>query len=445
MVCFRAASPLCALLAVNAMGAVLRPAPCAFTPPPGARVECAWLDVPECRSQTTTRTLSLHVAHYRAAASKPLDDPIVWLVGGPGGAAHTLSTALFPQVVKPYLVQRDFVVFDPRGVGHSRPPLNCPQPDRACFERLRADGAGIACYNAAEFAADLEDLRLALGARRWNIIGESYGTYLALVAMRRFPQGIRSVVLDSVIPPGFDNRHDDHRWLRNAMRTLVSNCRNDKSCRHAYPDLDNAYDEAARSVARHPLRITGTQHKTPYSFTVDQRTLPLVLFLLFYDSLGPAGVPAALQAISRGDVHPALHHAAFLQAVIPRHLANETVNVLWSCNDSGSLPGFREKCEQTGLRQQLDWPSSPSQIPTLLLAGEYDPATPPEAARAAAHSLPRSQLFILPGYGHMVTAAGPCPIELIESFLANPTRPLTLTCADSLQTQWLLPASKPGK
>jgi pimeloyl-ACP methyl ester carboxylesterase len=429
---------LLALVAKGVRSAEFQLAPCAFEPPKNTTVQCGWLDVAECRSRPGGKRLRLHVARYRSTAPAPRVDPIVWLVGGPGGAGHTLSTALFDQVVRPYLAKRDFIVLDPRGVGYSRPELQCAEADLGCYQRLKASGFSIECYNSVEFASDLEDLRRALGVRQWNLIGESYGTHLAMVAMRLFPAGIRSAVLDSVAPPGFDNRHEDHRWLQNAMRRLIANCEHDAACRAAFPGLARAYDEAARAVSNRPLRVTGSDHGIPYDIALTNRSLPILLFLLFYDSQGPASVPVALQSLARGEVHGAWRKAAFLQAAIQKHLANQTVNVLWSCNDSGTLPGFRKKCEETGLRQVIQWPASPSSIPTLILAGEYDPATPPEAARHASVSLAKSQLFVLPGYGHMVTAAGNCPIELIQAFLDNPRQKLTATCADRLRTNWVL-------
>jgi pimeloyl-ACP methyl ester carboxylesterase len=201
---------------------------------------------------------------------------------------------------------------------------------------------------------------------------------------------------------------------------------------------DPSSARSRRASAFRPLRVTGSDHGVPYDIALTNRSLPILLFLLFYDSQRPASVPAALQSLARGEVHRAWHKAAFLQAAIAKHLANQTVNVLWSCNDSGTLPGFRKKCEETGLRQAIRWPVAPNSIPTLILAGEYDPATPPEAARHASVSLTKSQLFVLPGYGHMVTAAGNCPIELIQAFLDNPRQKLTATCADSLRTNWVL-------
>ncbi len=249
-------------------------APCAFEPAANATAQCGWLDVAECRSRPGGKNLRLHVARYRSTAPAPRADPIIWLVGGPGGAGHTLSTALFDQIVRPYLATRDFIVLDPRGVGYSQPELKCAEADHGCYQRLKDTGFSIECYNSVEFASDLEDLRRALGVRQWNLIGESYGTHLALVAMRLFPAGIRAVVLDSVAPPGFDLRHEDQRWMQNAMLRLIENCRRDPTCHAAFPGLAQAYDEAARAIGRRPLRVAGFDHGIAYEITLTAGRCP---------------------------------------------------------------------------------------------------------------------------------------------------------------------------
>ncbi|MFJ8630263.1 alpha/beta fold hydrolase [Streptomyces sp. NPDC093568] len=58
----------------------------------------------------------------------------------------------------------------------------------------------MSACNTTENAADFADLRRALRIHRWNVYGYSYGTDLALTYLRRHPQGIRSVAIDSVVP-----------------------------------------------------------------------------------------------------------------------------------------------------------------------------------------------------------------------------------------------------
>jgi pimeloyl-ACP methyl ester carboxylesterase len=72
---------------------------------------------------------------------------------------------------------------------------------RACYQRMVAAWADLGAYNTTEYAADVADLRVALGIREWNVFGVSYGSNLAMTLMREHPQGIRSVTVDSVEPP----------------------------------------------------------------------------------------------------------------------------------------------------------------------------------------------------------------------------------------------------
>ena len=215
-------------------------APCAFVVPSGAWVQCGWLTVPENRLRSGGRNIRLHVAIYKSR-TRPLPDPILWLVGGPGGRANLFASKLYDQVVKPYIAKRDFIVVDLRGSGYSQPALDCPNPSGppvewvpACRERLTSM-ADLDCYNSAAVAADLDDLRRALEIREWNLLGESYGTRYALSAVRDYPQGIRSVVLDSVVPPEIDEFADGPGKFEGALNALFADCAADPKCAVPFP------------------------------------------------------------------------------------------------------------------------------------------------------------------------------------------------------------------
>jgi len=97
------------------------------------------------------------------------------------------------------------VIYDQRGAGFSEPKLCVAYdaaPDaaviearRACIAELEAQGVDRYAYNTAASAADLIDLRRALGYRAWDVYGVSYGARLAQEAMARDGRRIRSVVL----------------------------------------------------------------------------------------------------------------------------------------------------------------------------------------------------------------------------------------------------------
>ncbi|NJO03645.1 MAG: hypothetical protein HC880_19940, partial [Bacteroidia bacterium] len=69
-----------------------------------------------------------------------------------------------------------------------------------------------------------------------------------------------------------------------------------------------------------------------------------------------------------------------------------------------------------------------SLIPTLVLAGEMDPITPPSYGRFAARFLPQSYYFEFPAVGHGASVAGACPQEIVLAFIGSPTQPPTAGC-----------------
>jgi pimeloyl-ACP methyl ester carboxylesterase len=72
-----------------------------------------------------------------------------------------------------------------------------------------------------------------------------------------------------------------------------------------------------------------------------------------------------------------------------------------------------------------------SAIPTLLLAGEYDPVTPPAYARRAAETLDQATLLEFPGVGH-ATFTQSCPMKIISEFIATPTGRLNSGCQQEM-------------
>jgi pimeloyl-ACP methyl ester carboxylesterase len=84
-------------------------------------------------------------------------------------------------------------------------------------------------------------------------------------------------------------------------------------------------------------------------------------------------------------------------------------------------------CPAWGARSALPRENEPvrSEIPTLLLAGEWDPITPPAFAELAAQSLTNGYVITFPATGHVaLIAPETCPYEIAWAFLRDPsTRP----------------------
>src|SRR5262245_54736551 len=142
---------------------------CPFDIPEGETLDCGTLYVLEDHNDPSSREIKLAVAMIRASGTEPQPDPIVYLEGGPGGSAldGVDSWAGFS-----FMEDRDVILLDQRGTGYSEPTLNCPELDtmddesaatQACHDRLVNQGVHLADYNSAQSAADVADLRTALG------------------------------------------------------------------------------------------------------------------------------------------------------------------------------------------------------------------------------------------------------------------------------------------
>src|SRR5262245_19467300 len=177
--------------------------------------EMGRLEVPERHGRKGLRTIELAFVRFRSTSSRP-GPPIVYLAGGPGGSGIAAARgSRFPL----FMAMRslgDVIALDQRGVGQSKPNLECPQTYRlpldqpltrelesrwmadsvhACAEHWRSQGVDLAAYNTEESADDLASLADALGAPRLRLWSISYGTHLALSMMRRHPERVDRAIL----------------------------------------------------------------------------------------------------------------------------------------------------------------------------------------------------------------------------------------------------------
>ena len=198
--------------------------------PPRVEAELGHLSVPARRNHPTDETIDIRFVRFPATQELPDAAPIVYLAGGPGGSGvNTASGDRFPFFMK-LREAGDVIALDQRGTGSSDPFPICPGawsypldrevgPEemarahepvlRECWshwtESLHPDS-----FTTVENAADLEDLRIALGAERLNLVGISYGTHLALAYIRRYPDRVARAVLAGVEGP-------DHTYKRPAV------------------------------------------------------------------------------------------------------------------------------------------------------------------------------------------------------------------------------------
>lgn len=456
-------------------------ADCPFSVPSDINIECGYLTVPEQRSNPDSPTIQLAVAVVHTNAPNPAPDPVVYLSGGPGAAA--LEQAIpFARGWSHMLESRDFVVFDQRGTGHSIPSLDCPESTQLtqellgqeipraakvqaevdtalhCRERLAQSGINLAAYTSAASAADMHDLRQALGYRSWNLFGISYGTRLALTAMRDYPQDIRSAMLDSTYPPQVNLFTAMPANFSRSLSLLFSTCANDPICNQTYPDLETVLRTLVPQLNDDPITVWPQDPITGKAvrIRVDGTELVSVLFRLFYDTYAIPDLPQMIYDTYKGDyglltrmqqrrlnrTAGGFSHGMYFSVSCSEEIAFATVDEVNASIDTDPLlttfftgipentPEIFRLCDQWGVQLPDPIENQPveSTIPTLFLAGEYDPITPPSWARLAASTLETSYVYEFPATGHAVIARGICPLTIMRSFLAHPMTAPNASC-----------------
>src|SRR5207249_2111329 len=301
---------------------------CEFDIPVGASVDCGYLTVPEDRSQPERRQIRLHVGVFRTKATEKAADPILYLGGGPGENSTEASSYFYKSYIEPFLKNRDFIVLDQRGTGYSKPHLDCPEERemykdtldeelsreesrakdmdaiKRCHDRLVSEGVNLASYRSAESAADINDLRLALGYQSWNIYGVSYGTRLALTVMRDFLQGVRSVVLDSSYPLQANLYAGIQPDARRALDVFFNGCASDPGCNGSYPNLRTVFFRTVEELNQSPVRESIISPLTGYhyeSVVIDGDALLGFLFQALYSTEYIPLLPRVIYDVANGD------------------------------------------------------------------------------------------------------------------------------------------------
>ncbi|MFC8430079.1 alpha/beta fold hydrolase [Streptomyces sp. NPDC057253] len=466
--------------AVTQPSSRFEPAPCPTTYGPLKDTRCGFLVVPENRAHPSTRTLRLAVALVSAQSPKPRQDPIVFLTGGPGADALGNISELTEAGLNR---DRDMVVLAQRGTYSSQRPLTCPEIDQfyadrvhlrydapstgdryaqaaaRCHERLTAQGIDPAAYNTSENAADLADLRQVLGIREWNVLSHSYGTQLALTYMRMFPEGIRSVTVDGVVPPSEATPGWTWSSMREAFDNIVGACAAQPSCQQHYPDIGATFLRMVRQLEAHPVTTYATVPQVgKVKVVLDGGAL---LNWLVRASHAPDDFPLAVDELAHG--HPERIAEQWASAWIPGSqgmFAHGFSLSVW-CSEwvpfetpgeqlakgqqafpelprsvlaqAPQLPFLRQACQEWPVPKASDSirAVTRSNIPTLAISGSFDAQTGAQWGRFVARTLPRSTVVTLAGVAHG-TFDNPCGAKVITSFFDNPDHPDT-GCVSSVK------------
>lgn len=431
---------------------------------------CADFPVPENRADPHSRTIKLKLAVLRSRAQVASPDMLVFLAGGPGQAA-TESAGAVSTVLKPLLAHRHVLLLDQRGTGGSN-ALGCKASDEAAapaddstFDAGKLRAAAAEClhqlagradpryYTTTIAAQDLEDVRKAIGSPSFDLFGVSYGTRMAQQYLMRFPQAVRSVVLDSAVPNSLALGEDFARNLDDALKAQFARCTAEPACKKHFGDPDQTLYQLRDALRANPHQVS---FRDPQSYQtvkrmLDEDSLASVVRMFAYTPATAALLPLSIDAAAHGDVGPLLGQAKLLSGELSE-LMGSGMQYSVICSEDADLLAVRPQDAQTILGTRMVdalkavcsvWPKGtrPADFhqplktdkPVLLLAGQYDPVTPPRYAEEVAKGLPNARVLVLKGQAHSVMAAGCTPL-LIQHFVEKPDpKALDASCLDRLQ------------
>ncbi|MFF6806170.1 alpha/beta fold hydrolase [Streptomyces sp. NPDC012616] len=296
-----------------------------------------------------------------------------------------------------------------RGGPHSQPHLACPEIDRftakavglpydapstglllvraakECRDRLR-DGIQLSSYNTTENAAGFAALREALGIRKWNVYGYSYGTDLALTHLHRHPRGVRSVAIDSVVPPQIVSLPWTWDSAREGIGAIFAAYEARPRCRSRWPHLARTLTQQVRRLEANPLTLTVRPPGggSPVRVVLDGGTL-VNLLVADGGALPAVDVPAALDELAHGNPQRlAQAHAVGATPAIGEFAHGLTHSV--ACAEW--VPGYtKSDLLAAGRRAFPGWPDSVlAQAPQLPF--EHEPC-----ASGTSRTAPRSSAW----------------------------------------------------
>jgi pimeloyl-ACP methyl ester carboxylesterase len=454
--------------------------------------DCGYLVVPEDRSKLNGRTIRLLVAKHSAQSPEKRPDPILYLEGGPGD----IAPLEIDQIIAANFIRfRDIWVVSQRGTWFSTPALTCAATNNfarellgmrfysdatkrahsaatgACHRELTATRAELSAYNSSESAADLADLRKVLGIAEWNVYANSYGTYLAQTLMRDHPEGIRSVVLDSVLPTTYTI--PANWWnARYGFKNIFDACTAEAACNAAHPHLEKTFTQLVNKLEAEPMTTTVSDPLTSKVIKVVLDGGALIDWLRNQTYTVPTlqAVPERITGLAAGRRDAVAAIAKDRAGRAPPYrpgvpVLGDGLAFGVTCREDypfatpqdlaaagrEAFPSYPVSIQREGIggwayvnedcHNLWRVPSAPksmhepvvSSIPTLLISGTFDTLTSLAGAQAAAAHLSRATIISIAGVGHTVSPWSRCAQAVIVSFYTAPDRAPNTSCVGALK------------
>ncbi len=375
---------------------------------------------------------------------KSSQKPLLYIEGGPGQSGIGTFGYFRDHPLRDY---SDIILVDVRGVGNSLPKL-CPELGTEIFKILSSNesaaadeknrlfatmncknelirkGIDPANYNSMNIANDLHALKTALHYDKWNVLGVSYGTYISQVYANSFPDDFNKMILDSSINniSEYYDKINDH-YVKE-LNILFSKCKQDPVSNKKFPDLEKTYYEVIADLDKRPLTVNIPKDLLEKgSFTFNSEDFKLVIHQALYNKQMTEVLPviitlfhernaAALSSVvgAFSGVFRALDFGTYYSMLLNDALPYSSLK--YYDEDAAKYPGLKGGLSfyrsDFLINSQWNTKSIPqnildykkiSKIPTMILAGEFDPITPVSNAQSLAGLL-NAELIIFKNENH---------------------------------------------
>jgi len=433
--------------------------PVTFTAHSGQSVEALQgeFQVPEDRSDPASRMITISYIRF-PATGETAGPPIVYLAGGPGGSGSGTARRQRFELFMAMREHGDVIAFDQRGTGGSTELPRCtssvhvPETEamsdanyadawRAAVEECgafwRGEGIAIEGYTTRESVQDISDLRDHLGAGQVSLWGISYGSHLALAALKDIPDEIDRVIIASA--EGLDQTVKMPAFTNAYFERLQAAVNTQPAAAARYSDIAGTMRRVHARLEAEPMMLEIPQEDGPAApFLLQRRHMQEMSSGLISDPQYAAILLALYASLDAGDPSLAV---GLLQRF---HTPGEpiTLNAMSTAMDLASgigearLAEFERQAETGLVGEYLNHPmpqirgawngfdlgegfrAAPAgDTPVLLLTGTLDGRTYPEGQAAAVAGLSDVTQVAVRNAGHNLFMTSPEVHDVMHRFM----------------------------
>ncbi len=449
----------------------------------GENVNFGYVTVPELHNKRNGKTMKIAVAIFECINKEEEQEPLILMSGGPGesniGSFTNLMSGDFGKML---LNKRDVVLIDVRGTYYSIPNLHCPEifecenelhklnmtteetlefmlkAVKKAHERFVQAGINLSAFNNSEIASDIDMVMKALKYKKYNVFGFSAGTLTVQYLLKNYSESLNSAVITAIVDIKENLAAGSSNTIA-TIETIFDVCKTDEKYKEAYPDLENRFLSMLDTLNKNPVKIKleDKGDTIDYYITGDKLSRWLTFGMYWNGQL-----PATVNKLINGDfsevqatIFVATPQPTFSHGIGFSIMAGEFINSFsmdFPYNKEYEIfynglktawhsPQFNLKMSEIWDIEPIEYDNKPivSDVPTLMLCGEYDHVCPPKYALQLAKGLKNSHFYLFEGMAHTEVALSPCMPLMLNQFIADPSKAPSDDCLKSLNKDFDLP------